>query len=94
MRSLGLIGPVVRDDLRLIGKIRNKFAHDLYASFSEPPISSWASSLKWHRTSYMEPPAGASARDLFNVGLNQVASHLAGIVSVARFEKRTVRREG
>lgn len=91
---LGLIGPAIRDDLRVIWKIRNKFAHDLYASFSNSDINSWASSLRWHRISYMEPPDAASARDLFNVGLNQVAAHLSGIVSVARLEKRTVCREG
>jgi hypothetical protein len=91
---LGLIGPVVRDDVRLIGRIRNKFAHDLYASFSRSDISSWVSSLRWHRISYMTPPDGSSARDLFNVGLNQVAAHLSGIVSVARLEQRKIRREG
>ena len=46
---LGLIGPVVRDDLRLIAKIRNRFAHDLYATFENQAIQSWCESLKWHR---------------------------------------------
>jgi len=91
---LGLIGPVIRNDLKLIGKIRNQFAHNLYASFSNSDVSSWVSSLRWHRISFMEPPDGASARDLFNVGLNQVAAHLSGIVSVARFEKRSIPRDG
>ena len=91
---LGLVGPVILEDLRLIGKIRNTFAHDLYASFSRSDIGSWASSLRWHRMSYMTPPAGSSARDLFNVGLNQVAAHLSGIVSIARLEKRIIRRNG
>lgn len=91
---VGLIGPVIRDDLRQIGKIRNKFAHDLYASFSNSAIRSWASSLRWHGIAYMEPPNGASARDLFNVGLNQVAAHLSGVVSVSRLEKRSIHREG
>lgn len=91
---LGLVGPVVRDDLRFIGKIRNEFAHNLYASFLNSDISSWASSLRWHSISYMKPPDGASARDLFNVGLNQVAAHLSGVVSVARLEKRSISRHG
>jgi hypothetical protein len=90
---LGLIGPVVRKDLTLIGKIRNKFAHSLDASFSNSDIESWVSSLEWHRISYMKPPDGATARNLFSVGLNRVASHLSGIVSVARFEKRSIRQE-
>lgn len=91
---LGLIGRNLRNDLRLIGKIRNKFAHDLYASFSNPDISSWATSLKYHRIAYMAPPDGASSRDLFNVGLNQVACYLSGVVSVARSERRSTRNDG
>lgn len=90
---LGLIGPVIHHDLRLIGKIRNRFAHNLHASFSNSEIISWVSELKWHRIAYMEPPASASARDLFNVGLNQVAAHLSGLVSVARLDRRSIRRE-
>ena len=38
---LGLLRKTVRDDLRLVGKIRNRFAHDLTASFAEDPIRSW-----------------------------------------------------
>ncbi len=91
---LGLIGANVRNDLKLIGKIRNRFAHDLYASFTDSDIHSWVSSLTYHKLSYMTPPDGAIARDLFNVGLNRVAAHLSGIVSVARYEKRTIRNDG
>lgn len=90
---LGLIGKTVRDDLRLVGKIRNRFAHDLYASFDDDAVRTWATSSTWHRISYMQPPAGASARNLFNVGVNTLASHLGGIVSIARSERRSIRRE-
>jgi hypothetical protein len=91
---LGLIGLNVRNDLQLIAKIRNKFAHDLYASFDNPDIQSWVASLNYHRISYTTPPKGASSRDLFNVGLNQIAGYLSGIVSVARYEKRLIRNDG
>ncbi|WP_390844328.1 MltR family transcriptional regulator [Anatilimnocola floriformis] len=90
---LGLIGKMVRDDLRLVGKIRNRFAHDLIASFDEEPIKGWARSLQWHRKTYMEPPAGAAPRELFNVGVNRLVGHLSGIVSVARSARRSMRRE-
>ena len=90
---LGLIGPVVRDDLRLVGKIRNRFAHNLYASFDDQAIQSWCDQLKWHRIAYMTPPAGASARDLFNVGVNQLVCHLGGITSIARGSKCEIRKE-
>ncbi len=91
---LGLIGANVRNDLKLIGKIRNKFAHDLYASFVNSDIKSWVSALAYHRIAYMNPPEDASTRDLFNVGLNQVAGYLSGIVSVARHEKRAIHNDG
>ena len=91
---LGLIGHNVRNDLQLIGKIRNKFAHDLYASFENSDIQSWTASLEYHRIAYMTPPDGVSSRDLFNVGLNQIAGYLSGIVSVARIERRSIRNDG
>jgi hypothetical protein len=36
----------------------------------------------------MTPPPGASARDLFHVGVNRLVSCLDGYVSVVRREKR------
>lgn len=91
---LGLIGKMVRDDLRLVGKIRNQFAHNLYASFADAKVKSWCEALKWHRAAYMAPPVDASPRELFHVGVNQLACHLSGIVSIARLEKRLVRAYG
>jgi hypothetical protein len=91
---LGLIGKIVRDDLRLVGKIRNRFAHDLYAGFGDEPIRSWCVALKWHQHSMlMKAPEGAPASAVFQVGVNQLASHLSGIVSIARNQQRENRRE-
>jgi hypothetical protein len=50
---LGRICKTVRDDLRVVGKIRNRFAHRLEASFDTEPIRSWCFSLKWHEFSMM-----------------------------------------
>lgn len=91
---LGLVNNTIRDDLRLVGKIRNRFAHDLYATFEDQQIADWCVALKWHRTAFMAPPPAASARDLFHVGVNQLVGHLDGIVSVARSAKRTLRPNG
>jgi hypothetical protein len=89
---LGLIGKTIREDLRLVGEIRNRFAHDLYASFNDEKIQSRCKSLKWHRIAILiEPPSEATARDLFQVGVNQIVAHLHGLVSVARLEKRSIR---
>lgn len=88
---LGLISKTIRDDLRLVAKIRNRFAHDLDCSFGDDPIRSWAVEMKWHRTAFMTPPEGATPRDLFHVGVNQLVGHLGGLVSLARFDKRKIR---
>jgi DNA-binding MltR family transcriptional regulator len=87
---LGLLRKPIFHDLKLVGRIRNKFAHDLYASFEDEQISSWCKALKWHRQAYMNPPGDATARELFHVGLNQLVCHLSGVVSIARGEKRTL----
>jgi hypothetical protein len=92
--SLGLIGKIVRDDLRLVGRIRNRFAHDLHASFEDERICSWCRSVKWHEISmFMKAPEGAAAGDIFQVGVNQLIAHLNGIVSIARMQKRKIRKE-
>jgi hypothetical protein len=36
----------------------------------------------------MQPPAGASSRDLFHVGVHQLVGYLDGYVSIVRSEKR------
>ncbi len=90
---LGLISKTIRDDLRLIGKIRNRFAHDLYASFDDEKIRLWCLSLKWHRIAMsMNPPEDATTRDIFQVGIHQLVMHLHGLVGVARTEKRSIRK--
>jgi hypothetical protein len=86
---LGFIGKVIRDDLRLVGKIRNRFAHDLHASFDEDPVRGWCLGLKWHEISMMMPaPIDATCRDVFQVGVNQLICYLSGIVGLARLDKR------
>lgn len=85
---LGLLREAIFDDLRIVGRIRNKFAHDLSASFEDKQIRSWCAALRWHREAYMQPPPDASTRDLFHVGVNQLVCHLNGVVSIARGQKR------
>jgi DNA-binding MltR family transcriptional regulator len=87
----GLINKTVRDDLRLVGKVRNEFAHNLYASFEDKRIKSWCSELKWHLISYVaNPPCDATSRELFHVGVNRLVSYLHGYVGVARIEQRKI----
>jgi hypothetical protein len=89
---LGLIERVVKEDLNLIRKIRNEFAHDLYASFENEKIRSWCKELKWHKIALTpNPPSEATNKDLFQVGVNTLISHLNGCVSMARGDKRKIR---
>ena len=91
---LGLIGPVIAADLRLVGKIRNQFAHELQTTFSDQRISQWCKSLQWHKHAlFHDPPAGASERDLFQVGVNQLVTHLIGLPGLARADKRVKRED-
>jgi DNA-binding MltR family transcriptional regulator len=91
---LGLIPKIVHNDLRLVGKIRNKFAHELRASFDSQDIGDWSTALQLHRTAYMTPPSGVSQRDLFFVGVNALVGYLDGMVGQARANKRKVISEG
>jgi DNA-binding MltR family transcriptional regulator len=85
---LGLIGTIVTADLRLVGKIRNRFAHDLRADFSDPKISQWCRALRWHKEFFAAPPPDATDRDLFQVGVNQLVTYLSGVPGIARSRKR------
>lgn len=88
---LGLIYKPVKDDLELVRKIRNEFAHSLDVSFDDQHIKDWCRNLKWHRISYVDnPPPTATAQELFQVGVNQLITYLSGVVSIARGEKRKI----
>lgn len=88
---LGLIEKKVMQDLKLIGKIRNRFAHDLTVSFADKDITDWCRQLKWHREVFLhEAPKEATTRDLYQVGVHAVIGYLNGIVGAARSQKRSV----
>lgn len=91
---LGLIGTTIKSDLKLVAKVRNRFAHHLSASFSDDKVAGWCASLQWHRIAMCAPPPNVSARDLFQVGVNQLAGHLHGLVGLARYEKRQASKSG
>jgi DNA-binding MltR family transcriptional regulator len=48
---LGLVGAIVTADLRLVGKIRNRFAHEIRANFADLKIRQWCQQLRWHKES-------------------------------------------
>ena len=82
--ALGLIGQTITADLRLVGKIRNRFAHELAASFEETKVKDWCFALRWHRESLMaDAPQNATARDIYQVGINQLVCYLNILPSIA-----------
>jgi len=86
---LGLVGKIVRNDLRLLARVRNRFAHDLRVSFEDEPVRSWCRQFKWHEIGMMMPPPdGATTREIFEVAVNQLICYLNGIASVARTKRR------
>ncbi|MEX2512352.1 MAG: hypothetical protein WD398_05560 [Cyclobacteriaceae bacterium] len=90
--SLGLIEKPVKEDLLLTKKIRNEFAHNLYASFENDKIGQLCKLLKWHKIAFVpNPPPEALNIELFQVGVNQLITHLSGCISMARGEKRSIR---
>lgn len=91
---LGLIGETIKTDLRIVAKIRNRFAHDILADFSDAQIAGWCNSLRWHREALGDPPNDATSRDLFQVGVNQLVCHLNGLVGLALFHKRQKSNSG
>ncbi len=92
--SLGLIDEVIKDDLKIIAKIRHQFAQDLYASFENQNVGECCKQLKWHRISMMsQPPSKATVRDYYQVGVNQLIIYLNGAVSIARNQKRIIKND-
>lgn len=91
--SLGLIEVIVKSDLHLVRKIRNEFAHDLYATFENKKVGDWCKALQWHKVAYIpNPPESATNRDLFQVGVNQIISQLHGCITMATNVKRNIRQ--
>lgn len=91
---LGLIDKLIKDDLTIIRKIRNKFAHDLFVNFEDAQIKSWCRELKFHKIFLMtEPPRDATEIQIFQVGVNTLISHLSGCISIARGVKCKIKKE-
>lgn len=89
---LGLIDRLIKKDLDLVRKVRNKFAHDLYVTFEDPQIKSWSKELKFHEIGMMmKAPDDATELQIFQVGVNQIISHLSGLSSVNIKEKRQIK---
>jgi len=85
---LGVIHELVYKDIKAIGKIRNEFAHKVSASFADDKIRELCKKLKWHEFNlFMKPPAEATARDIYQVGVNQVVAHLGALPGLRKLNR-------
>jgi len=89
---LGFIDKVIKTDLDILGQIRNKFAHKLNVSFDDEDIKQLCLKLRWHEIfMFMKAPEGATSKEIFQVGLNTIVSHLNVLPRIARNQKRKIK---
>lgn len=85
---LGVIPKLVYKDIQTVGKIRNEFAHKVSASFTDNKVQQLCGNLEWHVHSlFMKPPQEATARDIYQVGVNQLVSHLGALPGLQRLKR-------
>ncbi|WP_417368666.1 MltR family transcriptional regulator [Gelidibacter japonicus] len=90
---LGFIDKMIKTDLILLGEIRNLFAHKTTITFEDENIIKKCKSFKWHEELMMMPaPKEASAMEIFKVEVNTIVSHLNGLPSFIRGEKRKLKK--
>lgn len=76
---LGLLSKGLYDDLNMIKKIRNKFAHKMHGyTFDEPEVVSWCKSLKLAKViTDAVPHFPNTHQSMFLLGVSQLASWIA-----------------
>jgi DNA-binding MltR family transcriptional regulator len=90
--SLGFIDKIVKNDLVKLGEIRNLFAHQIDINFQDESIIKVCKLFEWHKISMMmETPNGANSLEIFKVEVNTIISHLSGIASMCKLEKRKLK---
>lgn len=91
--GLGFLSKIVKQDLDKLGEIRNKFAHKTTISFNLEEIEKLVIDLNWHKhVMLMEAPIEATTKEKFKVGVNCIVSHLSGLHSICRAEKRQLKK--
>lgn len=79
---------VIYEDIKLVAKIRNHFAHNVSASFEDLEVTKNLGKLRWHIESMnMSPPPEATTRDIYQVAINQLVAHLNALPAYARFTR-------
>ena len=93
--SLGLISRSVYDDLIIIKKIRNKFAHRMHDyTFDEPQVIDWCKSLKLAKQlTDSNPRFPNSHGNMFLLSVTAVANWLALWAIKAERSRRTPQKD-
>lgn len=79
---------VIFEDIKLVARIRNYFAHNVSAAFSDESVIKMVKKMRWHLESmFMEPPEDATIRDIYQVAVNQLVCHLNALPRLARYKR-------
>jgi DNA-binding MltR family transcriptional regulator len=85
---MGAFPKVIFEDIKLVARVRNHFAHNISASFSDESVIKNVKKMKWHiEAMFMEPPEGASIRDIYQVSVNKLVCHLNMLPRLARYKR-------
>lgn len=86
---MGVFPKVIFEDIKLVARIRNHFAHNVAAAFMDEFVIKSVHKLKWHIEAGLGrlPPPDATVRDIYQVGVNQLVCHLNGLPSFARYNR-------
>jgi len=85
---MGSFPRVIFEDIKLVARVRNHFAHNVSASFSDESVIKNVKRMKWHlEAMFMDPPEGATIRDIYQVAVNQLVCHLNILPRLARYQR-------
>jgi len=85
---MGTFPKVIFDDIKLVARVRNHFAHNVSATFNDSSVIKNIKKMKWHiQSMFMEPPEDASIRDIYQVAVNQLVCHLNALPMLARYKR-------
>jgi DNA-binding MltR family transcriptional regulator len=89
---MGSFSKVIFEDIKLVARVRNYFAHNVTASFSDESVVKNVRKMKWHVESmFMDPPENASIRDIYQVAVNQLVCHLNMLPRLARYKRTKIK---
>jgi len=82
--AIGLIDRDIRDEIRSLSVIRNRFAHDIYISFEDAKVSARCSKLAFGRNEVSANEEAPSSRRLFESSTRYIVGYLNACIGRIR----------